>query len=187
MSLTVAPVSTTIANEYVRREHRHNDPVAFGAILTLAVCDADTGTIRGVAIVGRPVARMLADGYTAEVLRTCTDGAPNANSMLYGAAWRAARALGYRRLITYTQHDETGASLRAAGWVNVASLAARRGWDTPTRGRDNDRYTSTARHRWEVTTTAPAPSWMPRLPPDPADAHPTLDLDLIPTPREATR
>ena len=36
--------------------------------------------------------------------------------MLYGAAWRAVRALGYRRLVTYTLPEEGGASLRGAGF-----------------------------------------------------------------------
>jgi hypothetical protein len=86
-------------------------------------------TLVGVATVGRPVARHLDDGYTLEVNRTCTlDGTPNVNSMLYGAAWRAAKALGYRRLITYTQEGESGASLRAAGWRLIAELSPRPGW-----------------------------------------------------------
>ena len=83
----------------------------------------------GVATAGRPVARAFDDGYTLEVNRTCTDGTRNANSMLYGAIWRAGKAMGYRRCITYTQADETGASLRAKrGWVKVKELAARASW-----------------------------------------------------------
>lgn len=161
--LYVVPVSSTLANEYVRRHHRHNRPVEFGAVFNAAVCD-DAGIIRGVLIAGRPVARALCDGWTLEVLRTCTDGAPNANSMLYGAAWRAAKALGYRRLVTYTQHSETGASLRASGFRQVASLSSRRGWDTPSRRRDNTVYPSADRWRWEIATSEP-PSISPTLPP----------------------
>jgi hypothetical protein len=86
------------------------------------------GTLAGIATIGRPVARAFDDGYTLEVNRTCTDGTPNANSMLYGAAWRATKALGYRRLITYTQAGESGASLRAAGWTVVAERAPRANW-----------------------------------------------------------
>ena len=71
----------------------------------------------GVIIVGRPIARNQDDGWTAEITRCAVlDGHPNACSMLYGAAWRAARAMGYRRIISYTQAQETGASLRAAGF-----------------------------------------------------------------------
>ena len=53
---------------------------------------------------------------TLEVTRLCTDGTKNACSFLYGKAARAAFALGYRRIGTYTLPDEGGASLRAAGW-----------------------------------------------------------------------
>jgi hypothetical protein len=77
---------------------------------------------------GRPVARHLDNGFTLEVNRTCTDGTRNANSMLYGAAWRAAKAMGYTRCITYTQADECGASLRAAGWRIVKRLPPRPSW-----------------------------------------------------------
>jgi len=76
-------------------------------------------------MVGRPVARHYDDGYTAEVTRCCTDGSKNACSMLYGAAWRAAKALGYRKLITYTRSDESGSSLRAAGWRVIGERKAR--------------------------------------------------------------
>lgn len=44
------------------------------------------------------------------------------------AAWRAASAMGYRRLVTYTQAGESGASLTAAGWARVRELPARKGW-----------------------------------------------------------
>jgi len=93
----------------------------------IGVCD-DTGRLCGVAMVGRPVARRLDDGVTIEVNRTCTDGTPNANSALYAAAWRVAAAMGYRRIVTYTQEGETGASLTAAGWVKVRDIPARKGW-----------------------------------------------------------
>jgi hypothetical protein len=97
------------------------------------VSDAD-GKVRGVAMIGRPVARGNDNGWTLEVNRVATDGARNACSMLYGAAWRAAKALGYRRLITYTLPEEGGASLRAAGY----KLIGERGggsWSCPSRPR----------------------------------------------------
>ncbi|HCF7141404.1 TPA: hypothetical protein NIJ13_006529, partial [Pseudomonas aeruginosa] len=111
--LHLLPVSLRTANAFVLPHHHR--PVQ-GAKFALAVTLADSDLIRGVAIVGRPVARHLDDGWTLEVTRLCTDGAPNACSKLYGAAWKVARALGYIRLITYTLSDEGGASLRAAGW-----------------------------------------------------------------------
>lgn len=112
--LKIVPLSLAEANEFVRRFHRHHKPVP-GCKFCCGVAD-ENGEIHGVAIVGRPVARFLDDGWTLEVNRTCTDGTRNANSMLYGACWRAAKAMGYRRLITYTLPEESGASLRAAGW-----------------------------------------------------------------------
>lgn len=107
--------------------HRHN-LAPQGWLFGVGVEGAD-GTLHGVAMAGRPVARALQDGRTIEVIRVCTDGTPNANSMLYGAMWRAARALGYSRAYTYTLAEESGASLRAAGWEIDAELPARGGWD----------------------------------------------------------
>ncbi len=126
VNLTIVPLTFRAAAGFVGEHHRHNKPPR-GTKFCIGVCD-DAGKLRGVAMVGRPVARHLDDGLTAEVNRTCTDGCPNANSALYGAAWRIASAMGYRRLITYTQADETGASLTAAGWVRVRDLPARKGW-----------------------------------------------------------
>ena len=111
--LRVTPIFHSEANEFVRRVHRHSRPTV-GAIFCIAVADQET---RGVAIAGRPVARRLDDGQTVEILRVATDGAHNACSMLYRACQRAARELGYSRVITYTLPDEGGASLRAAGFV----------------------------------------------------------------------
>lgn len=104
----------------------------------------------GVATAGRPVARHLDDGVTLEVTRTCTLGEPNANSKLYGAAWRAARAMGYLRLITYTQQGESGASLRAAGLQPVAELPPRPGWTTAARPRKSHGVDGVRRTRWEI-------------------------------------
>ena len=110
------------------------------------------GEIVGVAIVGRPVARGLQDGRTAEVTRVCVlDGARNACSMLYGAAWRAARALGYLRLVTYTLPEESGASLRGAGW-RLLGQAGGGSWSRPTRPRE-DKHPMQVKLRWEVTAT----------------------------------
>jgi hypothetical protein len=126
MSLTIIPITFRTAAEFVAAHHRHNKPPR-GHKFSIGVCDAE-GALRGVAMVGRPIARHYDDGLTAEVNRTCTDGTPNANSALYGAAWRIASAMGYRRLVTYTQATESGASLTAAGWVKVRDLPARKGW-----------------------------------------------------------
>jgi hypothetical protein len=149
MSLTISPLSFAEACAFVARHHRHHKPPV-GHLFSIAVAD-DTGTVRGVAIVGRPVARMLQDGLTAEVSRSATDGTPHANSCLYGAAWRAVRAMGYRRLVTYTQAGESGASLRAAGWRVVAERSPRPGWDAPGRPRVDTHPIDVARTLWEAS------------------------------------
>lgn len=101
-------------------------------------------------VVGRPVARHMADGWTAEVTRLATDGSRNACSLLYAAAWRAARAMGYRRLITYTLATEPGTSLRAAGWGVVAEVR-RQTWNRPNVGRPRvDLHPLQERLRWEA-------------------------------------
>lgn len=146
--LHLVPMTLADANLFVEAWHRHNKPTP-GHKFSIGVAD-DNDVLRGVAIVGRPVARNYDDGLTLEVNRSCTDGTRNANSMLYGAAWRAAKALGYQRLITYTQAEEGGASLRAAGWTVIAEREVRRGWDTPSRPRDNGSYLSTTRMLWEA-------------------------------------
>lgn len=113
MSLIVAPLSRDEANHFVAKWHRHHGPLRGSKFCIGAAKD---GCIVGVAMVGRPSSRHLNNGWTLEVTRLATDGTKNACSFLYGAAWRAARALGYERLLTYTLPEEGGASLRAAGW-----------------------------------------------------------------------
>lgn len=112
--MTLFPISLDEANAFVLANHRHHKPVV-GHKFSVQVAD-NFGTTRGVAIVGRPVSRMADDGLTLEVNRCCTDGTANACSMLYRACWRAAQALGFKRLITYTLPEEGGASLRGAGF-----------------------------------------------------------------------
>lgn len=131
----LVPVRFAAAAEFVTAHHRKL-PAPRGHVFSVGVADGDE--LVGVCIVGRPVARAYDDGLTLEVTRTAVaEGIRNANSMLYGAAARAAFALGYRRLITYTEADESGASLRAAGWRVVAERPPRKGWDTPSRRREN--------------------------------------------------
>ena len=144
--LTITPCTLTDARAYVNANHRHHKaPV--GGLFALAVC-AEGGAICGVAIVGRPVARQLQDGWTAEVTRVATDGTPNACSALYGAAWRAARALGWRRLVTYTLASEPGTSLVAAGWRVVGQTQAQ-SWNRLNRPRV-DKYPLQEKLRWEA-------------------------------------
>ncbi|MCQ1575436.1 XF1762 family protein [Streptomyces parvus] len=148
MPLHLVPVRSRDACAFVAMWHRHHQPPP-GSVFTVGAAD-ERGILRAVAIVGRPVARHYDDGQTLEVTRTATDGTKNANSLLYGAAWRAAKALGYTRLITYTQVGESGASLRAAGWRVLAQRPPRRGWDCPSRPRDDRGTDHIARTLWEA-------------------------------------
>lgn len=90
--------------------------------------------IIGVAIIGRPVARRLDNGWTLEVNRCCTDGTYNACSMLYSAAWRITKNLGYKRLITYILNSEKGTSLKASNWKLVGE-AGGGNWNVTSRPR----------------------------------------------------
>jgi hypothetical protein len=146
VSLSLVPVTLAEANAFVAQWHRHHKPVP-GAKFCVGVAD-DGGHICGVAIVGRPVSRMADDGWTLEVNRTCTDGTRNANSLLYGAARRAAWALGYKRLITYTLPEEGGASLRAAGFRNLGE-AGGGAWSRKSRPRI-DTHPQQKKLKWEV-------------------------------------
>ena len=130
--LRLRPISLRDANEYVRQHHRHHKPVA-GHKFSIG-CEADSELV-GVIIAGRPVSRYLDDGFTLEVTRLCTNGAKNACSFLYGAAARAAAAMGYKRIITYTLESENGASFvlpagsvkaKRVGFAGRASVSRRR-------------------------------------------------------------
>ena len=145
MALRHCHVELDVANGFVAERHRHHKPVVGHKFSLGAELD---GALVGVCIVGRPVSRMRDDGETLEVTRLCTDGTRNACSFLYGAAARAAFALGYDRIGTYTLPTEGGASLRAAGW----KLIGERGggsWDRVERPRTDSAPTET-KWLWEA-------------------------------------
>lgn len=145
--MRLCPVTFAEACDFVSVHHRHHLPPV-GHKFSIGAADGDR--LVGVIMVGRPVARHYDDGNTLEVNRSAVDGTPHANSMLYGAAWRAAKALGYTRLITYTQAGESGASLRAAGWVVVAQRAVHNGWNRPNRPRIDKFDNQIERTLWEA-------------------------------------
>ncbi len=127
LAVDVVPTTLPKANALVAKWHRHHAPIpgGFGWWCVAAVVD---GTVVGVAIAGRPTNRNNDDGQTVEVLRLATDGTPNACSALLGACARAAKAIGARRAITYTLSEESGASLRGAGWVCECEDTGRSWW-----------------------------------------------------------
>lgn len=130
MALATVPIELDEANAFVASFHRHNRTVR-GHRFSIGASDG--AQLVGVAIVGRPISRLQqAEGATAEVLRCCeVNGAPKgACSFLYAACWRAWRAMGGQRLITYTLQTESGASLRGAGWTVLHEIGERTtGWN----------------------------------------------------------
>lgn len=152
MSLRLTPIDLRSANTFIRLFHRHHKQVQ-GHRFSLSAYNGDE--LVGVAIVGRPVARGCDPGTTVEVTRLCTNGTKNACSFLYGAAARAAKALGYRLIQTYILETEPGTSLKAAGWRHAKVIAGRQ-WEHSTASqlfldghtRRTDQ-TIMAKQRWE--------------------------------------
>ena len=110
---SLTTVTLADANNFVAAIHRHHRPVTGHKFSIGCIYN---GKLAGVAIVGRPVSRYLDNGVTLEITRLCTNGTKNACSFLYSAASRAAKALGYSKIITYILASESGTSLKAAGW-----------------------------------------------------------------------
>jgi hypothetical protein len=130
--MQLTPLTLKAAGLFVAKHHRHNRPPQGGLF---AVGLEHDGALIAVAIIGRPIAMHMSDGKTCEVTRLCSDGTRNACSMLYGAAVRAARALGYHRIITYTLASEPGTSLKASGWKQDAEVKGGQTWSRPSRNR----------------------------------------------------
>jgi hypothetical protein len=143
--MEIVPITFREANKFVQRHHRHHRPVR-GCKFCLSV--AHDGQIVGVAIVGRPISRHLDNGWTLEVNRLCTDGTKNACSMLYGAAWRVAKNLGYKKLVTYTLPEEGGASLKASNWKCIGKTEGG-SWNRTSRPRI-DEHPLQEKLRWEA-------------------------------------
>ena len=144
--MILKPISLRRARRFVAEVHRHHDAPQGGKFALAAEHD---GELVGVAIVGRPVSRVLDNGWTAEVIRVATDGTRNANSFLYARAKRAAQALGYRKVITYTLPEESGASLRAVGWERIG-IAGGGSWHRSARPR-LDKAPTQEKIRWEIS------------------------------------
>ena len=148
--MKIKPYTLRAANEYVRKHHRHSK-VVVGCKFCIAAIDEDDQVI-GVAIVGRPVARRLDDGYVGEIVRTCTEGAKNVNSFLYGACARIWKEMGGTKIITYTLETESGISLKAAGYRHqgtTKSFAEGKGWTTREGREWQPKVHSVQKYRWE--------------------------------------
>jgi hypothetical protein len=151
MSLQPIPISLREANDFVEAFHRHSRRTSRdGGKFAIGATDGER--MVGVAIVGRPIARLLSDGLTGEVLRVCVlDDAPkNTSSMLYGRCWRIWQQMGGKRLVTYTLQSESGASLRGAGWQIAGEIKPHDGWGREDRKRDWHAVYGQAKFRWEA-------------------------------------
>ena len=150
MKLELMPMTLREANHFVEQFHRHNGRTSRdgGKFAIGATCQ---GELVAVAIVGRPLARMLDDSVTAEVLRVCTrsEAPRNSNSFLYAACWRAWRAMGGKKLVTYTLASESGDSLRGAGWKVIAECS-QGSWSREYRERRWQPVYGQQKFRWEV-------------------------------------
>lgn len=144
MALQIRPISYRDAVEYIKANHRHHGAPR-GQKFAIACYDGER--LCGVSCCGRPVARRLDDGLTCEVNRLCTDGTYNACSILYGASAKVAKAMGYKRIITYILESESGTSLKASGWKLDNEHCGGLSWDVPSRPR-KDKTPSEYKQRW---------------------------------------
>ena len=158
LQLRVRPITLRAANDFVQEHHRHNGRTSRdGGKFAVAV--EYGGGLVGVAIVGNPLSATYMDkevyGHVAEVLRTCTsENAPKgAVSFLYGVCTRICRDMGFDRILSYTLTDESGASLRGAGWKNTANTKpVAPGWrkqDHLSKTREYQEVMGRIKHRWE--------------------------------------
>jgi hypothetical protein len=151
VKLQPIPITLREANEFVSSFHRHSKRTARDGG-KFAIGATDGQCMWGIAIVGLPLARLLCDGYTAEVLRVCTrpDAPKGACSFLYGRCWRIWQQMGGKRLVTYTLATESGASLRGAGWKIAGESKPADGWARNDRQRNWQPIYGQLKLRWEA-------------------------------------
>lgn len=132
--MELVPIKQKPARAFVLAHHRHNRSLPAGDVFRAAL--RVDGEIVAVALAGYPTAEGLNDGRSLEITRVCTLGTRNACMRLYGALGRAAKALGYLTLWTYTLESENGVSPRAAGFY-LDAVIPERDW---ARQSGRDRY-----------------------------------------------
>jgi hypothetical protein len=146
MSLIIVPIELSEANALVKRWHRHHKE-SQGHRFSIGAYDTKKQELVGAVIVGRPVARLVNWRTTVEVVRLVSDGTKNACSILYAAAARVAKELGYEKIQTYILDTETGTSLLASGWeCESKSAGGGHGWHSRS-GRRDDQPENT-KQRW---------------------------------------
>ena len=154
MPLNLQPISKPEADAFIIKHHSHHKPT-IGWKFGIGCNNGEK--IVGIICIGRPVSRHLDNGYTAEVTRCCTDRTPHVASKLYAAAWRAAKAMGYQRMITYTLEEELGTSLIAAGWKSLYKSPGC-SWSVPSRPRI-DKHPLGPKNAWEAPIGKAKRNW----------------------------
>lgn len=144
MSLRPKPITLAEASAFVGKLHRHHK-VPVGHRFSIGCAKA--GELVGVAVIGRPVARMTDQYAVAEVTRLCTDGTKNACSFLYALAARLALEMGFHRIQTFILADEPGTSLQAAGW-HFDGLSDGGDWNRPSRSNRRTDQPMQGKQRW---------------------------------------
>ena len=148
--MEAVPITLREANDFVEQYHRHSRRTTRDGG-RFAIGGAGEDGLFGVAIVGNPISATLMDGVTAEVTRLCVlpDARRGACSFLYARCWQAWRAMGGRKLVTYTLQAESGASLRGAGWRIMGEVKPHNRWST-SKAREWQPIYGQAKFRWEI-------------------------------------
>lgn len=148
-SKKIRPITLKEANDFVKANHRHHDSVT-GCKFAIGLYKAIKGenVLIGVAICGRPVSRHLDDGLTLEVNRLCVTESGNCCSMLYGAASRIAKDMGYEKVITYILESEEGTSLRASGFILEDSYCGGKEWTGSRKNKSSKLPPKEMKQRW---------------------------------------
>lgn len=111
-ALHIVPVSLREANEFLAKYSRQYRP--------MRGCKFSVGCAVDERLVGAVIAgRVREDAQALQIDRIYTTGGRAAYGMLYGAAARAAQALGYWRVIAFLPEGKPDSALRAAGWQPI--------------------------------------------------------------------
>jgi hypothetical protein len=148
LNTRICPVTLKEAQQFVLDHHRNCGRQYFHKF---SIGLKEEERLIGVVTAGRPIARALDDGDTLEITRCCViEGHKNACSKLYAAALKVARAMGFRRAVTYSLPSESGSSLKAVGFsFDGMTKCYPNGWDMPGRPREKPiKYPNGPKMRW---------------------------------------
>lgn len=123
----VVPVGLEIANSFVRGHHSYMSRVHRCKYSLGLTFDKE---LVGVIICNVPSSPHYDDGRTLEILRCAIAvGWPHAASKLIGQACRVARAMGYKKVITWCDAAKSGTSYVATNF-KLVKISQRSHWKT---------------------------------------------------------